>query len=68
QKDIFIEIDYMDSSDPGITPQRIALVNVVCVFASNGYMVLFDVGDLFDHSTCISTANFDLGGGTTVPF
>lgn len=68
QKDIFIEIDYMDSTDIGITPQRTALEKVVSVFASNGYTVHFDVGDLFDQSTGISTANFDLGGGTTVPF
>ena len=68
QKDIFIEIDYMDSSDAGITPQRIALEKVVSVFASNGYTVHFDVGDLFDQSIGISANNFDLGGGSTVPF
>lgn len=68
QKDIFIEVDYMDSTDIGITPQRIAIEKVISVFNNNGYTVHFDVGDLFDQSTGTSVENFDLGGGTTVPF
>ncbi|XQF92137.1 PKD domain-containing protein [Pseudoalteromonas espejiana] len=68
QKDIFIEVDYMDSTDIGITPQRIAIEKVISVFNNNGYTVHFDVGDLFDQSTGTSIENFDLGGGTTVPF
>ncbi|MBH0080322.1 PKD domain-containing protein [Pseudoalteromonas sp. NZS11] len=68
QKDIFIEIDYMDSSDVGITPHRTALEKIVSVFASKGYTVHFDVGDLFDQNSDIAPQNFDLGGGNVVPF
>ncbi|MBQ4798288.1 lamin tail domain-containing protein [Pseudoalteromonas sp. MMG006] len=68
QKDIFIEVDYMDSSDAGITPHRTALEKIVTVFAEKGYTVHFDVGDLFDQSTNTAPQNFDLGGGNTVPF
>ncbi|MEL0649369.1 hypothetical protein V6248_18230 [Pseudoalteromonas agarivorans] len=68
QKDIFIEVDYMDSSDVGITPHRTALEKIVTVFAEKGYTVHFDVGDLFDQSTNTAPQNFDLGGGNTVPF
>jgi len=68
QKDIFIEVDYMDSSDVGITPHRTALEKVVAVFAEKGYTVHFDVGDLFDQNTNTAPQNFDLGGGNTVPF
>ncbi|MEH6815617.1 MAG: Ig-like domain-containing protein [Pseudoalteromonas distincta] len=68
QKDIFIEIDYMDSSDVGITPHRTALEKIVSVFANKGYTVHFDVGDLFDQNSDIAPENFDLGGGNVVPF
>tara|TARA_R100001244_G_scaffold4518_6_gene5598 strand:- start:12886 stop:16194 length:3309 start_codon:yes stop_codon:yes gene_type:complete len=68
QKDIFIEVDYMDSTDVGITPHRTALEKVATVFAGKGYTVHFDVGDLFDQNTNTAPQNFDLGGGNLVPF
>ena len=68
QKDIFIEVDYMDSNDVGITPHRTSLEKVISVFAEKGYVVHFDVGNLFDQNEGTSSQNYDLGGGGTVPF
>ncbi|MGR6874526.1 lamin tail domain-containing protein [Pseudomonas sp. HK3] len=75
QKDIFIEIDYMDSTnssaqaaDEGITPRKEALQKVVDVFAAQGIAVHFDVGDLYDSAVGTDPADFDLGGGEEVPF
>jgi hypothetical protein len=75
QKDIFIEIDYMDatngfaqSADEGITPRKEALQKVVDAFAAQGIAVHFDVGNLYDSAAGINSANFDLGGGEEVPF
>lgn len=68
QKDIFIEVDYMDSSDEGVIPRREALQKVVDSFANENISIHFDVGDLFDQASGINPANFDLGGGNQVPF
>lgn len=75
QKDIFIEVDYMDSTngggqaaDEGITPRREALQAVVDSFAAQGVAVHFDVGDLYDQAGGIDATDFDLGGGEEVPF
>lgn len=71
QKDIFIEVDYMDasiSSDEGIIPRKEALQKVVDAFAAQGIAVHFDVGDLYDGAAGIDSADFDLGGGQEVPF
>lgn len=61
QKDIFIHIDYMDSTDPGIIPQEKALDRVKEVFKKHGYFVHFDVGNLFSN-TPGDTENYDLDG------
>lgn len=75
QKDIFIEVDYMDSTngggqaaDEGITPRQEALQNVVDAFSAQGIAVHFDVGDLYDQASGTDPADFDLGGGEEVPF
>lgn len=68
RKDIFIELDYMASSDEGITPRREALEKVVSAFAAKDIAVHFDVGDLFDQAEGVNPENFDLGGGNEVPF
>ncbi|EAT12965.1 hypothetical protein HF888_01065 [Bermanella marisrubri] len=75
QKDIFIEIDYMDATnngaqpaDAGITPRKEALQKVKDVFASRGIVVHFDVGDLYDPGSGINPDEFNLGGGDEVPF
>jgi len=75
QKDIFIELDYMDSTngggqsaDEGITPRQEALQAVVDAFAAQSIAVHFDVGDLYDQDTGTDPTDFDLGGGEEVPF
>lgn len=69
QKDVFIEVDYMDSTDPGVTPRREALDKVKQVFAGRGYKVHFDVGSLYHPGDGISEADHDLGNASAkVPF
>ncbi len=46
-KDIFIYIDYMDTADPGVIPQKAALDKVVAAFAAHNIAVHFDIGDLY---------------------
>ena len=47
QKDVFIHVDYMSSSDPACTPRQAALDNVVAAFAARGISIHFDAGTLF---------------------
>jgi len=65
QTDIFIHLDYMDSTDLGISPRKEALDNVVTAIHGHGYEVHFDIGDLF--GTGISNHNLD-GKSHKVPF
>lgn len=58
QPDIFIEIDYMTSADPGVTPREGALDKLVAAFAARGIAVHPDVGSLI--------SDYDLGGGNAV--
>lgn len=74
QKDIFIEIDYMDASRSGTTsvdvamrPSRKALEKVQAAFAAQNIAVHFDVGDYLDQNPGVNPANMDLGGGQEVP-
>jgi hypothetical protein len=66
--DIFVEADWMDTTDQGVIPQREALEMVKASFAKEGYALHFDVGDLFDQAPGINPANMDLGGGNVFPF
>ena len=74
QKDLFIEIDYMDPAGrpgedvQGMVPQREALEKVRDAFLAQGIHVHFDAGDIIDQSPGIDPADFDLGGGEVVPF
>ncbi len=69
QRDVFIEVDYMDSTDPGVIPHRAALDKVKAVFAAKGYALHFDVGDLFHQADGINEAYHDLGNASAkVPF
>lgn len=58
QPDIFLEIDYMTSADPGVTPRQGALDKVVAAFAAHGIAVHPDVGSLI--------SDYNLGGGNAV--
>ena len=73
QRDIFIQIDHMDSTDPGVVPRQEALQKLVDTFANKTYspgkkkiMLHIDAGNLF--SKTINPALFNLGGGQTLPF
>ncbi len=77
QKDIFIEVDYMDSTnsgtlelDEGTVPHQKALEKVRDSFLANGYTVHFDVGDLFSQNGIIDIdpSLMDLGGGNQVVY
>ena len=67
QKDIFIEVDAMDSADPAINLSAVSLQKVVDSFSAKGISVHFDAGTRF--SSSFSTANFNLGqGNSTVAY
>jgi hypothetical protein len=69
QRDIFVHIDYMNSTDPGITPQEDALDKVVTAFenSTTDLRVHFDVGDLYTASENPARYNMD-EGDHQVPF
>ena len=64
QRDIFIEVDRMDSTEPGINPRAEALQKVVDAFAGHNIKIHFDTGTQF--SAGFSPANFNLGQGNNV--
>ena len=66
-RDIFIEVDHMNSADPGVIPRAEALQKMVDAFAAKSIAVHFDAGTQF--SASFSTANFNLGqGNSTVAY
>lgn len=67
RKDIFIEVDHMDSSDPAIRPKEESLKKVVDSFAAKGIHVKFDAGNTI--AADFSVAKFNLGQtNQTVPY
>lgn len=64
QKNIFIEVDYMNSTDPGVIPRRESLQMVVDSFNAQSIKVHFDAGTTFGSS--FSTTDFNLGQGSAV--
>lgn len=75
QPDIFLEIDYLDSTnggtldfDEGVQPRQEALQKVVDAFAARDIAVHIDAGDLYDASPGLNPGNFDMGGGEMVPY
>ena len=67
QKDIFIELDAMNSTDPGVIPRSESLQMIVNAFSAQGISVHFDAGNTF--SSSFSVANFNLGqGNNKVPY
>jgi len=59
QRDIFIEVDFMDSTDAGVIPKREALQKVVDSFSAKNFKVHFDAGTTF--SQAILSSDFNLG-------
>lgn len=68
QPDIFVEIDYMNSDDPGVRPQWHTLAKVKQVFADNGIAIHFDAGTLFAQHSIAPQDRFNLGGGNEVAY
>ncbi len=67
KRDLFIEIDNMTSTDPGLNPQREALDKVVAAFAAQNIVVHFDTGNAFAAS--FNPASYNLGNSThNVPY
>jgi Lamin Tail Domain len=67
QRDIFIEVDYMTSSDAGVIPRSESLQKVVDSFAAQNIRVHFDAGTQF--SASFAPASFNLGQGSNqVPY
>jgi hypothetical protein len=64
QKDIFIEVDYMNSTDPGVIPRRESLQKIVDSFNAQSIKVHFDAGTTF--GSAFSTTDFNLGQGSAV--
>ena len=67
QADIFVEVDYMNTTDAGVVPQRAALDKIVAAFDKEGISLHFDAGTRF--SSSFSPGDYNLGGGkAVVPF
>jgi len=65
-KDIFVEIDWMNTTDLGVIPQKAALDKVVAAFAASGkYAIHFDVGSLFGDA---ANSGYNWGGGNQLNF
>ena len=60
QRDIFIHIEYMDNTDPYITPRIESLQKVRDAFLSHNIQIHFDVGNLF--SKTLDPDKFNLSG------
>lgn len=68
-RDIFIHLDYMESADVGIIPNRTALTRVRDAFRAKGIEIHFDVGNLYHGASGISPDDFDLSDTPhVVPF
>jgi hypothetical protein len=65
-RDVFVEIDHMDSDEPTVLPRQEALEKLVSVFASRNIAVHFDAGAMYANS--FDPTKFNLGGGNVVPF
>ena len=47
QRDLFVHVDYLDSSDPGIIPNAAALNKITQAFRKQNIALHFDAGNLF---------------------
>jgi hypothetical protein len=67
KRDLFIEVDNMISSDPGLNPQRESLDKVVAAFAAHNIAIHFDAGNAF--ASGFNPALHNLGNNArTVPY
>lgn len=66
QTDIFLELDWMNSSSSFIKPQKAGIDKMVAAFSRAGYSLHVDAGNAF--SSTFSIASYNLGGGNVVPY
>ncbi len=59
QRDIFLEIDHMNSSEVGLNPQKAAFDKIVAAFAAKNIVLHIDAGDVF--SASFDPSNYNLG-------
>lgn len=64
KKDLLIQVDYMNSTDPGVTPQKQALNNVKTAFAAKNVNMIIDAGALFQEP---ANSGYNWGGGRSIP-
>jgi hypothetical protein len=64
QRDIFLELDNMDSTDPGLNPQKVALDKFVAAFTAKGIALHIDAGNAF--SANFDPANYNFGNAQRV--
>jgi hypothetical protein len=64
QRDIFVEVDHMNSSKTGVLPNQTSMQMVKNAFALRGFAVHIDVGNRF--SAGFDPAQFNLGQGSPV--
>ncbi|MCB2018069.1 MAG: hypothetical protein KDF54_11270 [Hydrogenophaga sp.] len=62
QKDVFVEVDHMDSTTVDLAPRLDAMQTLKNVFAANGLVLHLDVGSVF--ASGFDPGNFNLGQGT----
>jgi len=67
RRDLFVEVDWMDTDDLGVVPQIEAVEKVRESFARQNIGIHFDLGPLFN-SDGVRPASFNLGGGSALPF
>lgn len=63
KRDILIQVDYMNSADPGVIPQKAAFDKVKAAFAANNVNMIIDVGGLFLEP---ANSGYNWGGGKQV--
>ena len=67
QRDIFVELDHMESATVDLVPQIAAMQTLKDVFAAHGFALHLDVGSVF--SAGFNPAQFNMGQGTgRVPY
>lgn len=63
QRDLFIQVDYMSTQDPALSPRKEALQKVVDAFQTHNIKIHFDAGDLFN--AALAPADFNLSGAVS---
>lgn len=65
KRDILIQVDYMNSADPGVIPQKAAFDKVKAAFAAKNVNMIIDVGNLFGDA---ANSGYNWGGGKQVAY